>query len=152
MGSKEKEYGVFLNNALLKLRDVKEKSQTQRTAMLGQVVIIDEKSQGTVSVRFLREGGDSWESTQFLCPVDHIVHISEKLWPFIASIASPQDRLKLAKNKNLCDKLKTITKDMVVGFADTKEVYLGKVKYIGAVKGMGHCYGIELHVSWINLQ
>lgn len=152
MGSREKEYGVFLNNALLKLRDARDKGQAQRTAMLGQVVIIDERSEGNVAVRFLKDDGESWESTQFLCPEDHIVHISEKLWPFIASIVSPQDRLKLAKNKSLCDKLKTISKDMVVGFSDTNDVYLGKVKYIGAVKGMGHCYGIELHVSFINLQ
>lgn len=152
MGSKEKEYGVFLKNALLKVKDVRDKGQPQRTALLGQVVIIEEKSDGNVSVRFLKDSGESWECTQFLCSEDHIVYISEKLWPFIASIVSPQDRLKLAKNKNLCDKLKTITKDMVVGFSDTKDVYLGKVKYIGAVKGMGHCYGIELHVSLINLQ
>lgn len=151
MGSREKEYGVFLKNALLKRKD--DKGQTQRTAMLGQVVIIEEKSDGNVSVRFLKDGNvESWESTQFVCSEDHIVYISEKLWPFIASIASPQDRLKLAKNKNLCDKLKTISKDMVVGFCDAKDVYLGKVKYIGAVKGMGYCYGIELHVSLINHQ
>lgn len=152
MGSREKNYGVFLKNALLKLKDAKDKKQTQRTARLGQVVIIDDKLEGIIYVRFLKDSGDSWESTQFLCPEDCIVQISEKLWPFIASIASPQDRLKLAKNKTLCDKLKTISKDMVVGFADIKDVHLGKVRYIGAVKGMGHCYGIELHVSWINLQ
>lgn len=151
MCSSVKEYGIFRKNALLKLKDGTDRGQNQRTAMLGQVVIIDEKSEGNVTVRFLKEG-DSWESIQFLCPKTDILYISEKLWPFIASIASPQDRLKLANNKNLCDKLKTITKDMVVGFADTKEVYLGKVRYIGAVKGIGHGYGIELHVSWINLQ
>lgn len=150
MGTKEKEYGVFLKNALLKLKDVRDKSQSQRTAMLGQVVTIEEKSNGNVSLSFLREDGLSWETTQFICSEDHIVYICEKLWPFIASIVSPQDRLKLAKNKNLCDKLKTITKDMEVGFSDTKDVYLGKVKYIGAVKGMGHCYGIELHVSLVS--
>lgn len=152
MGSREKQYGVFLNNALLKLKDARDKGQNQRTAMLGQVVIIDEKLEGIAAVRFLKDGGESWESTQFLCSEDHIVQISEKLWSFIASVVSPQDRLKLAKNKSLCDQLKTISKDMIVGFSDTKDVYLGKVRYIGAVKGMGHCYGIELHVSAINLQ
>lgn len=152
MGSRENKYGVFLKNTLLKSKDARDKNLSQRTALLGYVVIIDEKVDGNVFVRFLKSDTEQWESTQFLCPEDHIVYISEKLWPFIASITSPQDRLKLAKNKKLCDKLKTITKDMVVGFADTKDVHLGKVKYIGIVKGMGHCYGIELHVSWINLQ
>lgn len=144
MVSKEKGYGVFLHNDLLKDYP---RGQNQRTALLGQVVIIDAKLPNRILIiRFLKEG-ETWESVQFCCSEDSVIRICEKLCFFIASIVSPQERVKVAKNKSLCDKLKTITNDMTVGFADTKDVYLGKVKYIGVVKGMGHCFGIELHVS-----
>lgn len=138
------EYGIFLCNDLLKDYP---KGQQQRTALLGQVVIIDGKLPNrTIIIRFLKEG-ETWETAQFFCSEDSVIRICEKLCFFIASIVSPQERVKVAKNKSLCDKLKTISNDMTVGFSDTKDIYLGTVKYIGVVKGMGHCFGIELHVS-----
>ncbi|KAJ8931320.1 hypothetical protein NQ314_015782 [Rhamnusium bicolor] len=142
MSSKEMKYGIFVQNVLLK--DLS-KVQKQRTALLGQIVIIASKlADRNLAVRFLKEG-DTWESTHFCCSQDSVVPICEQLWPYIATITSPQERVKLAKNKSLCEKLKKISKDTVVGFIDTTDVHLGTVKYMGTVKGIGSCIGIELH-------
>nr|XP_023013021.1 ubiquitin carboxyl-terminal hydrolase CYLD isoform X2 [Leptinotarsa decemlineata] len=136
MSSRDKEYGIFIKNDLLK---------SQRTVLQGQIVIIDHKgTDGNLTIRCLKDN-ETWETTPFYCSQQNIVRISAKLWPFIASITSPIERMKLAKNKELCDLLKNVCKEMVVGFSDTKDIYLGTVKYIGSVKGMGYCYGLELH-------
>ncbi|CAG9825331.1 unnamed protein product [Phaedon cochleariae] len=142
MTTREKEHGIFIHNDLIK--DFP-KGQQQRTALLGQVVIIDAKlGGGNLAVRYLKDT-ETWESVQFCCSENSIIRISDKLWPYIASITSPQERIKLAKNKELCEKLQHICKDVVVGFDGTDNIYLGSVKYIGLVKGMGYCFGISLH-------
>ncbi|CAH1138030.1 unnamed protein product [Phyllotreta striolata] len=144
MTSREKEFGfgIFTCNDLL--RELSNGKQ-QRTVLLGQVVIIDNRiGEKVLAIRFLK-GVDTWDTIAYYCTEDNVVGISEKLCPFIASITSPQERVKLAKNRELCEKLKHLGKDMTVGFTDTNDVYLGKIKYIGMVKGIGYCYGIELH-------
>lgn len=78
---------------------------------------------------------------------DNVIGIHEKLWPFLAAVSSSIERVKVAKNKDLCKKLLHLSTDMVVGFKDTNAVCLGTIKYIGNVKGIGKCFGITLHVS-----
>lgn len=144
MTSKESQYGIFAQNELLTECSA---SQTQRTALLGQIVKISAiLGLGNVAVQFLKKE-EEWEPEQFYCPQQKILSIDEKLWPFMASVHSPQERVKLARNRDLCEKLKRLGKDQVVGFIDTKNVILGKVRFIGHVNGCGKCYGIELHVN-----
>ncbi|KAJ8973994.1 hypothetical protein NQ317_002390 [Molorchus minor] len=149
MSSKEIKFGIFGHNELLKELS---KGQHQRTVLLGQVVMVVGKlSEGKLIVRFLKEG-ESWETTTFFCNQDSIIPICEKLWPYVSSITSPQARVKLVKNKELCEKLTNISKEMVVGFIDTNDIYLGVIKYMGTVKGMGYCIGVELHVFHYRLK
>ncbi|KAJ8920977.1 hypothetical protein NQ315_015772 [Exocentrus adspersus] len=146
MNSKDSEYGILAQNVLLK----EIPKGGQRTALLGQIVRIEDKlKDGNYVLRFLTEI-NTWELNRFSCSQENVVCIPEKLWLYIASIQSPQERIKLAKNKALCEKLKSVGKDMVVGFMDTNDVYLGRVRYMGPVKGMGYCFGIELHEKKIN--
>lgn len=97
-------------------------------------------------MRLLREG-ESWESSKFGVLKENIVRVHEKLWPFLAAITSPMERVNVAKDKTRCEKLMQLTKDMVVGFKDVNGAYLGTIKYIGNVKGIGKCFGMQLHVS-----
>ena len=138
-------YGIFVSNQLL--RDVI-KEQTQRTVMMGQICMIETfLANKALQVRLLKDG-ETWESQTFLTNTENcVLTISEKLWPYIAAISSPQERVKLAKNKSLCEKLKTVSKDITVGFVYADDVKLGKIKFMGQVKGIGHCYGLEMHVS-----
>lgn len=137
-------YGIFIQNDLM--TELKH-GQSQRTALLGQIVKIEAKLGGEkYAVRFLKDA-ETWESTTFVCRHQSIVPIHEKLWQFLFAVTSPQERVKLAKDKERCDKLSNIITDLTVGFKDTDGVVLGQIKFLGVVRGMGHCVGIKLHVS-----
>lgn len=148
MSERTSEYGVIVKNVLL-TEVTSKNANNPRTVLLGTIVKIETILGGkNLCVRFLKDG-ETWESTTFLCSRDDMVFIEEKLWPYLAAVVSPQERTKLAKNKDKCNKLLQVAKDMTVGFADYNDVYLGTVKFIGNVKGMGKCFGIQLHVSII---
>lgn len=145
MASKDYKCGVFINNELLK--EVKQ-GQAQRTALLGQIVKIESNlTNGNVAVKFLKEG-ETWESTKFYCPSQNLALIPDKLWPYLHAVSSPQERVKVATDRARCEKLCNMTKDITVEFMDKDgERHLGKIMYLGFVRGMGHCVGIKLHVS-----
>lgn len=148
MGSRDCKYGIFIRNDLLKDNI---KAQEPRTVLMGQICIIESVlKQRQLQVRLLRDG-ETWEPQTFLTMTEEcVLPICDKLWQYIAAIASPQERVKFAKNKTSCEKLSTVCKDMVVGFTDTNDVKLGKIKYMGQIKGLGYAFGLELHVSGCN--
>ncbi|XP_063922733.1 ubiquitin carboxyl-terminal hydrolase CYLD isoform X3 [Zophobas morio] len=142
MGTKDYKYGIFIQNDLI---NEMKAGQHQRTALLGQIVKIEAiLGSGKMSIRFLKDG-ETWESTTFCCRQQSIVEVHEKLWQYLYAVTSPQERVKLAKNKERCDKLSNITKDITVGFTDTDGVQLGTTRFLGKVHGVGHCVGIKLH-------
>lgn len=53
--------------------------------------------------------------------------------------------MKLAKNREKCEKLLNLSKDMTVAVSLSDDVVLGVIKYIGLVKGIGKCVGVQLH-------
>lgn len=142
MSSKDSMYGIFTRNVLLKDNS---KNQNPRTVLMGQICIIEAiLAYKRFEVRLLKDG-ETWESQLFITTTDNcVLPICKELWQYIAAISSPQARVKFAKNRNLCDRLKSISKEMVVGYAAT-EVKLGKVKFMGKAKGIGYCVGLELH-------
>ncbi|EFA04206.1 Ubiquitin carboxyl-terminal hydrolase CYLD-like Protein [Tribolium castaneum] len=142
MGTKDFKYGIFIQNDLM--TEMKQ-GQNQRTALLGQIVKIEATlGGGKYAVRFLKDA-ETWESTTFVCRQQSIVPVNEKLWQFLYAVTSPQERVKLAKDKERCDKLANITTDITIGFKDTDGVQLGQIKFLGVVRGIGHCVGIKLH-------
>lgn len=146
MNGKAFEYGILTKNSVMQ-EVSSSKSRSTRTVLLGQIVKVEtELANRKISVRLLKDG-ETWDSCTFFSTKDDVIPIPEKLWPFLAAISSPMERVKLANNKGKCEKLMQIGKDMTVGFSDMDNVYLGKIKFIGNVKGMGKCVGIQLHVS-----
>lgn len=141
-------FGVLTENVVVTnlSKNINQNFQNQRSALLGTIVKIESVlGNNNVGVRFLKNL-ETWESDSFSCPRESIVNVDEQIWSFLAAIVSPLERVKLAKNSKRCEKLMQIKKDMVVGFEDYKDVYLGTVKYIGLVKGIGKCFGLQLHV------
>ncbi|XP_065164082.1 ubiquitin carboxyl-terminal hydrolase CYLD [Atheta coriaria] len=140
-------YGILTKNELIVEST---KGQNKRTALLGQIVKIDcvLENQEDYNIRFLKDV-DTWESTSFTCPMQSVESVDERFWTFLAAVTSPKERVKLAINKQRVSKLLQITTDVVVGF-NGDEVYLGTVKFIGNVKGMGKCFGIQLHEKKIS--
>lgn len=112
MATKDYRCGVFIKNELL---NEARQGQSQRTALVGQIVKIESPlTNGNVAVKFLKKG-ETWESTKFSCQAQSLVLIPEKLWPYLHSISSPQERVKVAKDKARCEKLCNMTKDITVG-------------------------------------
>ncbi|KAL3282859.1 hypothetical protein HHI36_006019 [Cryptolaemus montrouzieri] len=141
--SSDYSYGLFTENCLLTPSKGSNGSNF-RTAFVGQIVKINgTQENGRVLVKMLKDA-ETWESHSFICKKDNLIPIKEKLVFFIAAI-SPQERLKLAKNKEKCEKLSTLTKEMTVAVSFNDDVALGVIKYIGTVKGIGKCIGIQLH-------
>ncbi|GJQ86512.1 CYLD [Trypoxylus dichotomus] len=103
------------------------------------------------AVRLLKDG-ESWDTITYTCSANVLISVDEKLWPFLASVASPQERVKLVRNKGRCQKLLQITEQLVVGVALPADVCLGTVRFVGNVKGLGKCFGIQLHEKQQNNQ
>ncbi|KAL1513179.1 hypothetical protein ABEB36_002624 [Hypothenemus hampei] len=142
MGSQDYRYGIFIRNEVI--RDVETKNRENvRTVLLGHICNITLMSDGLLRIRLLKDL-ENWEPHAFYASPNSILPISEKLWQYIASIASPQDRVKFAKNRTLCEQLASVSCDMIVGFTDTNDVRWGKVRYKGHIKGIGYGFGLEL--------
>lgn len=143
MSERNTNYGITIKNTLL--CELQSKTQ-QRTILLGTIFKVETILGGNnLHVRFLKDG-DTWDSVTFLCSRDDIVFISDKVWPYLAAVTSPKEKVKLAQNPKKCKKLMDINTDMTVGFEDHTNTYWGIVKYKGHVKGMGKCFGIQLFV------
>lgn len=129
------------------LSNSKNQNSTDRTVLLGQVLRIEsELDDKNIAVKLLKQE-ETWDSGTFCASKENVVPVHDKFWPFLAAITSPMERVKVAQNKDRCKRLMQIAKEMTVGFSDMDKVYLGTVKHIGVVKGMGKCVGIKLHVS-----
>lgn len=141
-------YGILNCNTYIKdTTNGKNHNVGTRTALLGQIVKVEgEVDHKYVAVRALKQE-EKWDSGTFCIPKETVTPVHEKFWQFLVAVASPIQRVKLAQNKSKCDRLMQITKEMTVGFSDIDDVYLGTVKHIGPVKGMGKCIGLVLHVS-----
>lgn len=134
--------GVLIENCLLK----DSKGSKTRTAFVGHMVkITGNLDNGEVSIKMLKED-ETWEPVQFICKRHQIAPVEETLLFFLTSL-SPQERVKLAKNRDKCEKLLNLTKDMTVAVSFKDDVVLGVIKFIGLVKGIGKCIGVQLHVS-----
>ncbi|KAB0798491.1 hypothetical protein PPYR_09484 [Photinus pyralis] len=144
------DYGILVQNALVK--DLQNKPQNQRTALLGLIVKIEGVlGNKTFAIRFLKsDNSEHWESNKFCCDQSIIVPVNENLWPYLASVSSPQERVLLAKNPNRCEQLMQTPINGVVGFLDFGQVLLGTIKFKGNIKGIGKGFGIQLYEKKIN--
>ncbi|ENN80893.1 hypothetical protein YQE_02682, partial [Dendroctonus ponderosae] len=122
------------------------RGESARTVLLGQICIIEGfLKEGVLQVRLLKDGA-TWDSHTFISDSEQVViPICDKLWPYIASISSPQERVKFARDKVLCEKLRMVDLGTTVGFIDSTDVKLGTVRYKGNIKGLGYGFGLELN-------
>ncbi|XP_017774296.1 PREDICTED: ubiquitin carboxyl-terminal hydrolase CYLD isoform X1 [Nicrophorus vespilloides] len=140
MESRQCYYGILLENDLVHEYD---KSDRPQSLLLGQIIKIESHlSSQHCLIKVIQK--DRILVTNFVCSIESILYIDEKLWPFLQSVVSPQDRVALAKSKERCQSLMDIKLNSIVGCNLNNEILLGEVKYMGEVKGIGTCYGIQL--------
>lgn len=148
MSSQSSQYGIFIQNYVVKDNT---NSQNERSVFLGQMCVIEAVlANSAIQIRLMIDDESLDTQTYTILRDNIVVLVPSKLRSYVASIVSPQERIKLAKNKNLCEKLSQVSINSMVGFTTTSDVKLGKVRYMGPVKAIGFCFGLELHVRYLH--
>ncbi|KAK5641403.1 hypothetical protein RI129_009950 [Pyrocoelia pectoralis] len=151
MSKRTYNYGILTQFVVV--IDVVNKPQNERTGLLGSIVKIEGVlGNNTFKIRFLKDDhSENWESNKFCCKQSVIISVKENVWPYLASVRSPQKRIQLAKNPNLCEQLMQIPIDGKVGILYFGVVLVeGVLKFKGYIKGLGKGFGIRLHEKKIN--
>lgn len=92
-----------------------------------------------------------WRGTEWRCHRSGLISVSSKVWPFLHAVSIPQERVRLANHKHLCEELVNLgINDTVWYSADPKErtKHLALIKYTGPVPqlGQGYYFGLDLLV------
>lgn len=96
------------------------------------------------------DGSKIWCGTEWRCHKYDLIPVSHKIWQYLLTVQSPQERIRIANDEALCERLRNISvNDRVWYCSDSsnrraREIAL--VRYIGPVKqlGLGHYFGLEL--------
>ncbi|CAK9814943.1 Ubiquitin carboxyl-terminal hydrolase CYLD [Anthophora plagiata] len=94
-------------------------------------------------------GSEIWRGTEWRCHKFDLITVSPEVWKFLPAVSVPQERIRLANHKRLCEELMSLAvKDTVWYCADPQgcSKYLAIIKYIGPVPqlGQGYYYGLDL--------
>ncbi|KAM0733366.1 Ubiquitin carboxyl-terminal hydrolase CYLD [Formica fusca] len=121
-----------------------------RVGML--VEALEDLKESVLKVRVIDTIGGSkiWCGTEWRCHKYDLIPVSQKIWQYLLTVQSPQERIRIANDEALCERIRNISvHDTVCYCSDSsnrraKEIAL--VRYIGPVKqlGLGHYFGLEL--------
>ncbi|XP_072743812.1 ubiquitin carboxyl-terminal hydrolase CYLD isoform X2 [Anoplolepis gracilipes] len=95
-------------------------------------------------------GSKIWCGTEWRCHKYDLIPVSQKIWQYLLTVQSPQERVRIANDEALCERIRNISVNDKVWYCfdspnrRAKEIAL--VRYIGSVKqlGLGHYFGLEL--------
>ncbi|XP_020282913.1 ubiquitin carboxyl-terminal hydrolase CYLD isoform X2 [Pseudomyrmex gracilis] len=119
---------------------------------LGMLVeALDDSKDSVLRVRVTDIGGSkSWYGTEWRCHKYDLIQVSQKIWHYLLAVQSPQERVRLANDKSLCERLRNISVNDKVWYcpdsSNKRARELAVVRYIGLVPqlGLGHYIGLEL--------
>ncbi|GAB1864813.1 ubiquitinyl hydrolase 1 [Camponotus japonicus] len=121
-----------------------------RVGML--VEALEDLKESVLKVRVIDTIGGSkiWCGTEWRCHKYDLIPVSQKIWQYLLTVQSPQERIRIANDEALCERIRNISvNDRVWYCSDSsnrraKEIAI--VRYIGPVKqlGLGHYFGLEL--------
>lgn len=124
-----------------------------RVGML--VEALEDLKESVLKVRVIDTIGGSkiWCGTEWRCNKYDLIPVSAKIWQYLLTVQSPQERIRIANDEALCERIRNISvNDRILYCSDSsnrraKEIAL--VRYIGSVKqlGLGHYFGLELLVN-----
>lgn len=121
---------------------------------LGMLVeALEDSKDSVLRIRVTDIGGSkSWYGTEWRCHKYDLIQVSQKIWHYLLAVQSPQERVRLANDKILCERLRNISVNDKVWYcpdsSNKRTRELAVVRYIGLVPqlGLGHYIGLELLV------
>lgn len=144
------QYFVAKQNTIL-MRISGECDKNVNTLRLGMLVeAIEDLGDSALKVRVIdTTGSEIWRDTEWRCHRFDLISVSSEVWKFLPAVSVPQERVRLANYKHLCEELMSLAiNDTVWYCADplgcTK--FLAIIKYIGPVPqlGQGYYFGLDL--------
>lgn len=92
-----------------------------------------------------------WHNTEWKCDIYDFIPVSKKLWHYLAAVTAPEDRVRIASNKQLCKDIENIREKNRVWFSPngiSTVKCLATVTLIGPVPelGDGVFFGLDLQV------
>lgn len=151
------QYFVAKQNTILK-RMSSECDKSVNTLRLGMLVeAVEDLGDSALKVRVIdTTGSEIWRGTEWQCHKFDLIPVTPEVWKFLPAISVPQERVRLANYKHLCEELLSLgVNDTVWYCVDplgcTK--YLAIIKYIGPVPqlGQGYYFGLDLLVIQRNI-
>ncbi|KAG7207483.1 hypothetical protein KM043_009115 [Ampulex compressa] len=121
------------------------------TLCLGMLIeALGNLKDGTLRVRVKDiAGSEIWQGTEWRCHRFDLIAVSPEVWRFLLAVSIPQERVRLASDKQLCEDVKNLSVNDTVWYCPdhsrhTKELAI--VKYIGPVSqlGQGYYFGLDL--------
>lgn len=119
------------------------------------VEALEDLKESVLKIRVIDTIGGSkiWCGTEWRCHKYDLIPVSQKIWQYLLTVQSPQERIRIANDEALCERIKNISVNDKVWYCSdssnrrVKEIAL--VRYIGPVKqlGLGHYFGLELLVN-----
>ncbi|XP_077277307.1 ubiquitin carboxyl-terminal hydrolase CYLD isoform X2 [Temnothorax americanus] len=126
------------------------KQDTLRLGMLVEALEDLKESVLRVRVTDTVGGSKTWRGTEWRCHKYDLIPVSPKVWQYLLAVQSPQERVRLANDEALCERMRNVSVNDVVWHcsdpANRRARELAFVRYIGPVPklGLGHYFGLEL--------
>lgn len=123
------------------------------TLCLGMLVeSLEELKESMLRIRVV-DGSKMWCGTEWRCHRYDLLPVSQKVWQCLLAVQSLQERVELAKDEGLCERLRNVSINDKVWYCTdplnkrVREVAF--VRYIGSVTqlGLGYYFGLELLVN-----
>ncbi|XP_029178751.1 ubiquitin carboxyl-terminal hydrolase CYLD isoform X1 [Nylanderia fulva] len=121
-----------------------------RVGML--VEALEDLKESRLKVRVIDpiDGSKIWCGTEWRCHKYDLIPVSHKIWQYLLTVQSPQERIRIANDEALCERIRSISVNDRVWYcsdsSNRRAKELALVRYIGPVKqlGLGHYFGLEL--------
>nr|XP_012151128.1 PREDICTED: ubiquitin carboxyl-terminal hydrolase CYLD isoform X1 [Megachile rotundata]XP_012151129.1 PREDICTED: ubiquitin carboxyl-terminal hydrolase CYLD isoform X1 [Megachile rotundata] len=121
------------------------------TLRLGMLVeAVEDLGDSALRIRVIdTTGSEIWRGTEWRCHRFDLIPVSSEVWKFLPAVLVPQERIRLANHKHLCEELMNLVVNDTVWYCPDLQgytKYLAIIKYIGPVPqlGQGYYFGLDL--------
>ncbi|CAL7944032.1 unnamed protein product [Xylocopa violacea] len=121
------------------------------TLRLGMLVeAVEDLGDSGLKVRVVdTTGSEIWRGTEWRCHKFDLIAVTSEVWKFLPAVSVPQERVRLANHKHLCEELMNLAINDTVWYCSDPHgctKCLAVIKYIGPVPQLsqGYYFGLDL--------